>query len=199
MTDARASFERLFAGSDDPWRYRSSWYEARKRDITLACLPHARYQRAFEPGCANGELTAALAGRCDAVLGFEGVEAAIALARQRTAKLPQVRIDRGWIPGDWPDGRFDLVLLSEMGFYLDRAGLADAAEKLVRSLDGQGTVLACHWRGEIKGFTLDGEAVHEALDNRLRMRRVVHHEEPDFVLDVWTADGLSVAEREKGG
>ena len=63
MKDTRPVFDRLFEASEDPWGFRTRWYEARKRSITLACLPEAHYQNAYEPGCANGELAAALAPR----------------------------------------------------------------------------------------------------------------------------------------
>jgi hypothetical protein len=36
-------FESLFEGSDDPWQFRTRWYEARKRALRLACLPAAHY------------------------------------------------------------------------------------------------------------------------------------------------------------
>ena len=67
-------FDGLYKSSDDPWNLREGWYERRKRSLTLALLPRPRYRNAFEPGCANGELTAELATRCDA------------LARRRSAR-----------------------------------------------------------------------------------------------------------------
>ena len=56
-------FEQLFEHDEDPWAFRTRWYEQRKRDLTLACLPRQYYTRIFEPACANGELSAALAER----------------------------------------------------------------------------------------------------------------------------------------
>lgn len=47
-------FDPLFARGPDPWHFEGSWYEARKRDLLLASLPHARYESIFEPGCAGG-------------------------------------------------------------------------------------------------------------------------------------------------
>lgn len=51
-------FDGLVAGNDDPWAFRQRWYEQRKRAITLAALPRPHYRAIFEPGCANGELSA---------------------------------------------------------------------------------------------------------------------------------------------
>ena len=52
----------------------------------LASLPRERFRSAFEPGCATGTLTAALAQRCDSVLAWDGSSIALEAAR---ATLPQ--------------------------------------------------------------------------------------------------------------
>jgi hypothetical protein len=41
-----------------------------------------------------------------------------------------------------------------------------------------------------------GDAVHETLANETGLPRVVHHQEDDFVLDVWTREGQSVRRAE---
>ena len=71
MSPTMLYFDELCRRSDDPWRLREGWYERRKRSLTLALLPRPRYRNAFEPGCANGELTAELATRCDALLAAD--------------------------------------------------------------------------------------------------------------------------------
>jgi len=38
--------------------------------------------------------------------------------------------------------------------------------------------------------------VHAIVDKQLGLAQLVHHEERDFVLDVWTQDARSVAQRE---
>ncbi|NLW96886.1 MAG: SAM-dependent methyltransferase, partial [Xanthomonadaceae bacterium] len=55
MTLARY-FEQVWQQGDDPFGYRSRWYEARKRDLLLATLPRPLFERGWEIGCANGEL-----------------------------------------------------------------------------------------------------------------------------------------------
>ena len=76
-------FDTLFAANEDPWAFRQRWYEKRKRDLSLAALLHQRYERIFEPGCANGELSLALAERSDYFLGMDLCERAVDLARDR--------------------------------------------------------------------------------------------------------------------
>ena len=51
---------------------------ARERLVSLlAALPRPRFRRAFEPGCATGLLTEALARRCDQVVAWDVAEAAM--------------------------------------------------------------------------------------------------------------------------
>lgn len=196
MKDNRQLFDRLFETSEDPWGFRTRWYEARKRLITLASLPAAYYQNAYEPGCANGELAAALAPRCARLRVSDGTGAAMQLSRDRLAEFPQVQVAQEWLPDDWPCQTFDLIVLSELGFYLNEGQVAAIAACAEESLREAGTVLACHWRHPVDGFELHGDLVHAILGRQLGMPRLVHHEERDFVLDIWSTDGRSVAQRE---
>src|SRR5258708_3601429 len=111
-------FHELYERGDDPWKLRGGWYEQRKRSLTLALLPRPRYSNAFEPGCANGELTAELAARCDALLAADLNETAVRLARERVAGMPQVRVEQRTVPGEWPTGAgpFDLIVISELAY-----------------------------------------------------------------------------------
>ena len=190
------TFDALFDGQDDPWGFKTRWYEQRKRAITLAALPRPRYTSAYEPGCANGELSAALADRCDQLLVSDGNTRALALARARLAALPHVRVLQAWLPADWPPGRFDLIVISEMGYYLDSAALQNLAKRARQSLNKHGTVLACHWKAPIDNCALTGGQVHEQLDQQMDLPHALHLDDPDFLLDVWCEDPRSVAQVE---
>ncbi len=189
-------FEEMFEASDDPWRFRSSWYEARKRALTLACLPRARYASGYEPGCANGELSAALAARCERLLVSDGALGAAQAARARLADMPQVEVIEAWLPEQWPAGRFDLVVVSEVAYYLGAAALAGFAAKLRASLDPGATVLACHWRHPIEGCAFTGDEVHRRLGEGLALPRIGQVVEADLRIDVWCEDSRSVAQCE---
>lgn len=195
-TQAQVHFEALFRHSDDPWRFRTRWYEARKRALTLACLPAQRFAHGYEPGCANGELSAALATRCDRLLVSDGSARAVELAAARLAKLDNVQVIQAWLPQDWPQQRFDLIVISELGYFLDAATLDALADKALDTLQPGGTLLACHWRRPIAQCSLDGDAVHRRLGERLSLKSLTQLREADFNLDMWSRDGRSVAERE---
>lgn len=196
MNPDREEFTKLFQQTDDPWGFKTRWYEARKRDLTLAALPRQRYRCGYEPGCANGELAAALAPRCDQLLVSDGVPAALEQARQRLQGLAQVRFLHGWVPDSWPSGRFDLIVFSEIGFYLDPAQLARLISQMKNALEADGTLLACHWRHPVDGYALNGDDVHRALAAQLGWPRLVRHEEADFLLEVWSPNPRSVAQLE---
>ena len=189
-------FETLFATTEDPWRFRSRWYEARKRALTLACLPAQRYAHGYEPGCANGELSAALAERCDRLLISDGVPAAVKIARARTAIFDNVETAQLWVPHQWPDETFDLIVISELAYYLAAVDLDALIAKMKTGLTASGTVLACHWRRPIEGCALDGDQVQDRIGAGLALPRVLQVQDADLRLEVWCADSRSVAERE---
>lgn len=184
-----AYFDRLYADAPDPWGLATRFYETRKRALLLASLPRARFTRAFEPGCATGLLTAELARRCEHVLAWDVADAAIEQAQHGLAGLPNVRVERGAIPDEWPEGEFDLVVLSEVGYY--SRDLGRLARQVWASLGADGVLLACHWRHAAPDHPHTADEVHAALDRP--ERRIARHVEDDFRLDVWSATGRSVA------
>ena len=190
MSRRRASiparyFEKLYAANPDPWSFRNSDYEREKYAQTLAALPHSRYAAAFEAGCSLGILTRALAPRCDSLLAVDAAEQPLAAARARCADYPQVRIERRRIPAEWPSGDFDLILLSEVLYYFDRADLAAVCSSLRQTLAPAGDVVLVHWIGETD-YPLSGDdAVDGFIAGVLDIVRVLRRERHDrYRLDV---------------
>lgn len=162
----------LYEGTDDPWAFRSSAYErARLKAITEA-LPRARYRAALEVGCGNGELARRVAPRCAAYTGLDAVPAALAAARKA---VPSGRFIEAFLPCDLPPapgGTYDLVLLSEVLYFLSYAGVRDLAARIDRAHPGADIVTAT-WRGPT-GHALGGEAAFAAFGNAtLRSWRTV--------------------------
>jgi SAM-dependent methyltransferase len=191
-------FDQLYKESDDPWKLREGWYERRKRSLTLALLPRPRYRNAFEPGCANGELSVELAARCDALLAVDLHERAVLLARERVAGAPRVRVEQRTVPREWPTeaGPFDLIVISEFAYYLDAAELETLAARIAESLTTDGTLLACHWRRPFAEALESADAAHALFDARCGLSRLAHHDEADLLIDIWSRDARSVAQRE---
>jgi SAM-dependent methyltransferase len=174
-------FEDLYRTDPDPWRLEGSAYEDRKRALTLASLPRARYRRAFEPACAGGRITELLAARCEAVLAMDPVE--VAIERVRARALSGVEPVQGAVPEDWPGGTFDLVVLSELLYFLTRAQRRLVADLTLASLAPRGHVVAVHWRHDFEEAASEPESAHSEL-HTTGLRTLVTHLEDDFRLEV---------------
>lgn len=179
-------FEDLYATKSDPWGFRRSAYERRKYDITVASLPRTTYGRCFEPGCAEGALTQRLAPLCKEIIGMEASPTAAREATHLMESFENTKIRHGAIPEDWPDGHFDLVVLSEIGYYWDKAELAVIADHAFDSLSVGGHLIGVHWLGTSDDHILHGSEVHVVLNQRGGLP-IVHHADEEFMLDIWAA------------
>lgn len=189
-------FDDFYAGRSDPWGFESRWYEARKRAVTLASLPRERFRAGLEIGCSTGVLTEALSGRCDALLGVDIAAAPLEVARRRLGV--RARFEQLTTPGEWPDGEFDLVVLSEVGYYSGPDDLSTTLDRAAGSLTPDGVLVLCHWRHPVPEYPLGGDEVHAAAGRRADLVNLVHHVEEDFVLDVLVHPPAVSVARETG-
>jgi SAM-dependent methyltransferase len=140
-------FKRLYHNNPDPWNFKTSTYEQQKYEATLAALGARRFEMALEVGCSIGILTRRLAARCDQLIGLDFVPEAVAMAHARCAPLPGVSIQQMQIPQQWPEGQFDLILLSEVLYFFDEDDLRETCEHTLRSLLPGGLVLLVNYTG----------------------------------------------------
>lgn len=178
-------FDEFYEAEVDPWGFQSRWYESRKRALTMGALPRERFERGFEPGCSIGVLTQELAARCDSLLATDIAAAPLLAARKRLAGMTHVRLEQRAVPQAWPAEKFDLIVLSEMGYYCSAADLEFLIDRALESLTSDGVLLACHWRHPVAEYPLSGDAVHRALNRRQEIVATVHHLEVDFRLEVF--------------
>ena len=193
-----AYFDEFYEAGPDPWGYETRWYEQRKRDVTLAALPRPRYRRALELGCSIGVLTQALAGRCDEILGVDVADAPLRRARERLSGRSDIAFSQYALPHEWPEGRFDLIVMSEVGYYWDAPDLDAAITQILASLTPDGVLVACHWRHPVADYPRTGDAVHAQLALAHGLVRTVHHLEEDFVLEIYRRPPGSSVARETG-
>ncbi|OIN80904.1 SAM-dependent methyltransferase [Mycobacterium malmoense] len=195
-----AYFDRMYEGTDDPWELSTRWYERRKYAITLALLPHRRYRHAFEPGCSIGTLTARLARRCDRVTAVDVVDAAVRTADARLREAgcrDRVTLSRCSLDAAWPPGPFDLLVLSEVAYYLDAATLAAVLRRECPRLRPGANVVAAHWRHVVADYPLTGDAAHAVIAGTPGLTALGRYRDRDVVVEVFdTGDGRSVAARE---
>src|ERR1700677_4564180 len=149
-------FDSLYAADPDPWNFGASPYERGKYTLTLNAMPKPRYRSALEVGCSIGVLTRSLASRCDAVVAIDAAETPLVEARRRCVDLPGVRFEQMFVPDQWPDGAFELILLSEVVYYLSPEDVARLAARVTHSFAKAGSVILVHWPG-LTNYPLSGD------------------------------------------
>ncbi|WP_216322201.1 class I SAM-dependent DNA methyltransferase [Deinococcus aestuarii] len=181
-------FEDVYGANDDPWNFETSEYEHAKYARTLATLPRERYARALEVGCSIGVLTGLLADRADALLSVDVNEKALARARKRNRDRANVTFERRRLPGEVPDGPFDLIVLSEVGYYFSTRDLEELLDALTERLAPGGDLILVHWTPPVHDYPQTGDQVHGAALRRtprpLTHRHGERHER--YRLDVLT-------------
>ena len=177
-------FVELYERDDDPWQVEDRWYERRKRAAALAALPRQRYRLAIEPACGIGVFTKALAGRCDQVVAFDPAPNAVRRARQLTGDARNVSVQTGALPQDLPPGPADLVVFSEILYYLGDGQLRGTLDRAVGALEPDGHLLAVHWLPWAPEAPRDGRRAHEVLVAHPGLRTLVEHHDERFVLHV---------------
>lgn len=179
---------------EDPFGYRSRWYEERKRALLLASLSQRHFTRGWELGCSNGVLTEALAARCERLLATDISPRAAFQARRNLAHLPHVQVHCASHPEQWPPGRFNLIVCGEMGYYLGAGALRELRTGIGEALRDDGLLVACHWLPPFPGRASRTEVVHRCLGEGLQ--EAFHYRDADFVLQGWTRGAMSLARLE---
>ncbi|MFU8927518.1 class I SAM-dependent methyltransferase [Acinetobacter puyangensis] len=198
MQDKLAYFDRLYHENTDPWGYAQRWYEQRKRQICLAVLLKPMYQHILEIGCSNGFFSQYLAAHGQQLTCVDANTTAIQLASNRLKLFKHVQVLQKQMPEQYPTQPFDLIVLSEMAYYLTESELILLIKKIQNSMQQtQGTLLCCHWRHPISGFELNGDRVHELIHQHLEIPHYLSLNDPDFLVDIWTYEQNSLAQQEE--
>jgi len=145
MPEAAAHFDRMFEASPDPWNYGASRYERDRHARTVAVLGGRRFQRAWEAGTAAGHLAEQLLAHCDALVATDASAAAVDRALARLGQRAEVR--HMALPDAAPDGPFDLILLSDMLYYLGFDGVVATARVCRERLAPGGVFIVVSWLG----------------------------------------------------
>jgi cyclopropane fatty-acyl-phospholipid synthase-like methyltransferase len=149
-------FDALYAANRDPWNFAASPYERAKYTLTLNALPKPHYRAALEIGCSIGVLTRSLASRCDTVIALDASPTPLVEARRRCADLRDALFEQMFVPEQWPDGVFELIVLSEVVYYLSSEDVRRLAARVLNSLPKGGSVILVHWTG-LTDYPLSGD------------------------------------------
>lgn len=157
-------FEARFRADPDPWDTAVSPYEREKYDRTLTACGPGPFPRALELGAGNGGFSARLAGRCGVLSTIDFSPTAVLLARERLEGLPNVEVAEGTIPDDLPRGKgYDLVVASEVLYYLPDDAFRRTVDRLPRLLRPGGRLVAVHWSGQAPDLERSAVETHRAL------------------------------------
>jgi predicted TPR repeat methyltransferase len=157
----------LYEASADPWGHLDRRYERDKYARTLDALGERRFQQGLEVGCGIGALTELLAPRCDRLAGIDCVPAPLARARERLRGIPHVILVEGAAPDDLPPIAPDLIVLSEVLYFMTGAEIDRLGAWVAAHAAPDGLALAVSWQGET-GEALSGDASVARLDRALQ-------------------------------
>ncbi len=177
-------FDTVYAASADPWNFETSEYEAGKYQDTLAHLPRPRYQNALEIGCSIGVLTELLAARCENLLSVDVSARALATARARCADHANVHFAQMQVPAEMPEGCFDLIVLSEVGYYWQRNDLLKAATLLAARQPPGAHLILVHFTPFVSDYPLTGDQVHTLWLQRPEWRSIDRSRAERYRLDL---------------
>ncbi len=165
-----------------------SWFTRRKYAIELAMLPYRRYRHAFEPGCSAGLLTELLTERCDRVTATDVDVAALNATDRRlqhAGRRGQVVLLHGSLDQPWPPGGFDLVVLSDVAYYLPADVLRTVLDRECPRLAANATVVAAHWRHPIPGLPMTGDHATDVIGATPNLHVRASYRDPDLTIEVF--------------
>lgn len=184
-------FKDVYDANDDPWDFETSEYEAGKYRATLAALPREKYGNALEIGCSIGVLTRMLADRCAQLLATDVAQKALEKAMARCKDLRHVRFERQSFPAELPHDAYDLIMVSEVAYYLSAGDWSHAMDELYARLLPEGHIVLVHWLPVVPDYPQTGDEVHDRFAGQMegRMNRVFNRREENYRIDVWEKAG----------
>lgn len=173
-----AGFEAKFRVDIDPWNYTASPFEAWKRDLLLhACGPRLR-GRGLELACAIGETTRRLAPRCLRLLALDSSQTALDEAARRTRGQRNVTLRQALLPRQMPRGPFDLIVVSEILYYLRPNDLRTLVPALRAALAPGGRLVILHHLRNFDDAAIPPQQAQEttiaSLRRHLRLVRLIN-------------------------
>jgi hypothetical protein len=100
--------------------------------------------------------------------------------------LPNVEVRQARIPRDWPDGHFDLIVFSEVLYFLSPADIQATVQQACDALTSAGAILLVNWTGETNTPTTGEEAARLfARDCEGRLEHVLVQPAESYRIDVF--------------
>lgn len=180
-------FKDIYDRSEDPWNFETSAYEAAKYAATIAALPNKQEERVLEVGCSIGVLTRLLAHRCTHLLAIDVSQKALDIATRRCEHVRNVTFKKASFPKELPADQFNLIMVSEVAYYLSAADWKAAIGALYERLVSGGHIVLVHWLPEVPDYPQTGDEVHDRFEQLMRdkMKSVFSNRAENYRIDVW--------------
>ncbi len=142
--ETAAQIEEMFARRADPWGYTND-YEQTKYSQTLELIPEGPIDDVLELACAEGHFTAQLAPRARRLVAADISATALRRAAERCAEHDNVSFEQLDLSKDKVPGRYDVIVCSEVLYYLGRRSRLEAlAGELASALKPGGRLVMAH-------------------------------------------------------
>lgn len=180
-------FKGVYDANEDPWNFETSQYEAKKYAATIASLPNEHYKNVLEIGCSIGILTQLLAQKSGRLLATDISEKALDLAKKRCENLKNVSFKKLNFKDEIPEDRYDLIMVSEVAYYLSSEDWEMAVGNLYNRLKTDGNIVLVHWLLEVHDYPQTGDEVHQSFENLMKdkMTKVFNDRAETYRIDVW--------------
>lgn len=180
-------FKGVYDANEDPWNFQTSEYEAKKYAATVAALPKEFYGNTLEIGCSIGVLTELLAQKSIRLLATDISEKALGLAKKRCENLENVLFKKLNFKSELPNDHYDLIMVSEVAYYLSPKDWKAAMENLYEILKSEGNIVLVHWLPEVHDYPQTGDEVHQSFEEVMKgkMINVFQKRAESYRIDVW--------------
>ncbi len=170
--EMRPGFFDHFFDEGDPFGFDRNPEERLKFARTLEVCGNGPWGRVLELGCAVGTFTEVLADNASDVLAIDVSQAAVDQVARRLQDKPNVRTRAMDIPAEFPDETFDLVVASDVLYYLSVDELRRCAAAIESSLSDGGAFVAVHYVPRM-GSVLNGDEAHDLLAAQTTLQHVL--------------------------
>lgn len=160
--EMRPGFFDHFFDEGDPFGFDRNPEEQLKFARTLEVCGDGPLGRVLELGCAVGSFTELLAPRADDVVALDISQSAVDQVVERTRQYSNVRAVAMNIPDEYPAGTFDLVVASDVLYYLPVEVLQRCLERIEASIAEGGAFVAVHYVPRM-GSVLNGDEAHDVV------------------------------------
>ncbi|MCE1248717.1 MAG: nodulation S family protein [Firmicutes bacterium] len=140
-------FESLYSLKKDPWNYENSEYEKEKYRRTLEILCDIPFETVLEAGCSEGVFTRMMSCICKTMTAADISQTAIDRAKEKNSDRCNIEFIQMDIEKEELSGKWDLIVCSEVLYYMDKPErIAAVRDKFISALNPGGHILLVHMR-----------------------------------------------------